>query len=532
VRGGRVTDRRRQSVVFYRWLSMRESMPPRDSTHALTLSGLAVAAVGFALTRYTVLESLRPDASLAVFLIREAPVLVAGFGLTAFGVGLTISSRARWEVRRIAGWCLLGTAGMVLVVALTYAATPLQAVSPQEFRLIANAFVGGALGGTLLGVRSVSLRRHRRGMRRKTDQLTVLNRLLRHELLNKLNVIKGHATAGEESTDGGTRIESWDVVRRNAEAIDEAIEVVGVLTDDGEPRPVSLREHVETAVAAVRHDHPGASVDVDGLSGTEVCGSAHLHVLFERLIEHAVVHDDDPSPTVRVTVDAADRDAVSIRIVGDGPALPAVQQRLVRERVVPESDDPRSGFGLQIANLIVDDVDGDLTVETPVADGRGTALTVRLRRAAAATDQFQITADRLWRGTAAGLVAGVAMGLVTQFVTGNMSVIGVLYGAANVGIGWVTHLYHSVFFALLFVAATVPWVRDDDWRRLVSFGAVYGAILWLVAASVVMPLWLRSVGVATPVPNVRLPSLLNHLLWGGVFGATYAWLLARLSRRG
>lgn len=116
---------------------------------------------------------------------------------------------------------------------------------------------------------------------------------------------------------------------------------------------------------------------------------------------------------------------------------------------------------------------------------------------------------------------------MTQFVAGRMAVIGTLYGVGNVAVGWISHLYHSVFFALVFVAATATWVRDDDARRLVALGTGYGAVLWLVAAGLVMPLWLRAVGIPAPVPNLRLPSLLNHLFWGTVLGGVYAWLRRR-----
>lgn len=70
-------------------------------------------------------------------------------------------------------------------------------------------------------------------------------------------------------------------------------------------------------------------------------------------------------------------------------------------------------------------------------------------------------------------------------------------------------------------------MRDDDFRRFVVFGAGYGALLWFVAAGVVMPLWLRAVGIPAPVPNLGLPSLLNHLFWGVVFGGVYGWLVGR-----
>jgi two-component system OmpR family sensor kinase len=492
----------------------------------LDLGGLVIAAVGFGLTRYTVIESLRPDASLVGFLVSEAPALVAGFGLTAFGVAVAISSRDPGRSRLIAGWCLLGTAGMGGVIALTYAADWPVALSTAESRLIANALVGGAVGGTLTGVRSAATRRHRRDVARQADRLTVLNRLLRHEVLNKVNVVAGYATTGGSTAD--TAPDAWTVVRRHADAIDETIEDVGLLTESSTPQPVALAAKIREAADAVRAEHPEGVVELDSVPEVTVRGVPHLDVLFEHLIENAVVHGDRERPTARVRVETDDPSGVvRVHVVDDGPGLPPAQQRLVRGAVAPEEDDPQVGFGLAIVRLMLDDIGGDLRVETPVADGRGTALTVTLPRSDAPTDPFDIAAGHLRCGVAAGLIAGGAMGLVMQFVAGRMAVVGSLYGVGNVAVGWVTHQYHSVFFALLFVAATASWVRDTDTRRLVALGAGYGAVLWFVAAGLVMPLWLRAVGVPAPLPNLGLSSLLNHLLWGTVFGGVYAWLLGR-----
>lgn len=503
-------------------MSLSDATIPR-----LDVGGLVVAAVGFGLTRYTVLETLRPDVSVVSFLVSEAPVLAAGFGLTAFGVGVAINSRGPAHSRTIAGWCLVGTAGMGAAVALTYAADWPVVLSPSESQLIANALVGGAVGGTLTGVRSAAIRRHRRDVARKADRLTVLNRLLRHEVLNKLNVISGYAATGGGSSDGVTS-DAWSVVRRHAAAIDETIGDVGVLTESPEPQPVDLAANVREAADAVRATHPSGIVKIDTLPDVTVRGSPHLDVLFEHLLENAIVHGDRSPPTVWVRVEADDPSGtVQVHIVDDGPGMPTPQQRLVREDATPDEDDPRMGFGLAIVRLILDDVDGELAVETPVADGRGTALTVTFARSDAPANRFGIAPGRLRCGAVAGVTAGATMGVVTQFVAGRMAVIGALYGVDNVAVGWVSHLYHSVFFALVFVAATATWVHDDDSGRLTALGAGYGAFLWLVAAGVVMPLWLRALGIAAPLPNLGLPSLLNHILWGTVFGGVYALLLRR-----
>jgi len=75
-------------------------------------------------------------------------------------------------------------------------------------------------------------------------------------------------------------------------------------------------------------------------------------------------------------------------------------------------------------------------------------------------------------------------------------VIGSLYGVGSPLAGWVSHLFHSVVFGLLY------------------------------AAGVVMPLWLQFVGIEATVPNTTLPGIVGHVVWGAVLGGLYT-LLAR-----
>jgi hypothetical protein len=47
----------------------------------------------------------------------------------------------------------------------------------------------------------------------------------------------------------------------------------------------------------------------------------------------------------------------------------------------------------------------------------------------------------------------------------------------------------------------------------------------VVAAGVVMPLWLNTVGVAAPVPRIFPAGVAGHLVWAVVLGSVY-WLLS------
>ena len=128
----------------------------------------------------------------------------------------------------------------------------------------------------------------------------------------------------------------------------------------------------------------------------------------------------------------------------------------------------------------------------------------------------------------AGLGAGVVMGLMIQFVMGIMPVIGALYGAEGLVTGWVAHLVHSVVFALVFAAVVSqpPLAKyADSVGPAAGLGLVYGVILWLVAAAIVMPIWMGAVGLPSPgVPNVNPQSLVGHVVFGVLLGSLYAVL--------
>jgi hypothetical protein len=142
-----------------------------------------------------------------------------------------------------------------------------------------------------------------------------------------------------------------------------------------------------------------------------------------------------------------------------------------------------------------------------------------------------------WRaGVVAGLAgAGVMAVLISAMNAPTLAVaIPSLYGLApppNGVAGWAVHLSHGAVFGvgLAAVARFAP-VDLGSVRRCAAVGLAYGVVLWVVAAGLLMPLWLRAVGFPSPppVPNFAPPSLLWHAVFGVVLGAVYPVTVRRL----
>ena len=77
--------------------------------------------------------------------------------------------------------------------------------------------------------------------------------------------------------------------------------------------------------------------------------------------------------------------------------------------------------------------------------------------------------------------------------------------------------------ALIFAAAmTRPGMRRyaRSFGPVVGLGAAYGVVLWIVAAGVVMPVWMGAVGMAAPaIPYLVPMGFVTHLVYGVVLAA-------------
>lgn len=135
-----------------------------------------------------------------------------------------------------------------------------------------------------------------------------------------------------------------------------------------------------------------------------------------------------------------------------------------------------------------------------------------------------------WKGGAvAGLVATAVMGLaisVVQLSTLRVAIAG-LYGfEGNLVAGWVAHLAHGTLFGMIFAGlmADPGLYRISDWVwKSVVAGVVYGFILAIIGAGIIMPIWLGLAGFPTPpsIPNVTTPLLIWHGIYGIVLGSLF-----------
>lgn len=132
-------------------------------------------------------------------------------------------------------------------------------------------------------------------------------------------------------------------------------------------------------------------------------------------------------------------------------------------------------------------------------------------------------------GALAGLIGSALMGVL---MLGAMTpvletAIPAMYGLGpGLSVGFAIHLFHGAVFGLLF-AALLRGTSLGTWAGsqlgATGLGLAYGVLVWLLAAVLLMPVWLGAVGFAgaPAVPNVSTQSLLGHVVFGVATGAAY-----------
>ena len=507
----------------------------------LNYSGFVIAGLAFFLTRFTVTLAL--EGTVQFYLAGVIPLAV-GLGLAALGVALTVADVDPVMVRTTAAWCVIGFGTMLALVALTLLGSApggtgdLSTIRSQTY--LSNVLIGGSVGGTLTGLYASRNRRQRSELRQQANRLVTLNRLLRHEILNAVTAIRGYASVGSRETQDG-----MTVIDERAEHIQQTIEEVKYLTErtgaeGSSGAPHDLGESLRRSIETVGDRHPNASVSVESLpENLHVYTNDRLPVVFTNLLENAIVHGTDDTPTVAVD---ATPTTVSVSIEDEGPGLPESQRSLLETGDIAEFDDPTVGFGLNIVRLLVESYGG--TIDTEVSD-RGTTVTVSLPRVTTdPTDHepnrsdltgVRPAAPHLVVTCLAAIAAGIPYGVASELLGGSVAGIGVFYGTADPVVGWLTHEFHSIVFGFMYVSLLS--LALDRFRNTVGVyvatGLAWGIALWVVAAGFIAPVWLQLVGIPATVPNLSVRLLLTHLAWGVSLAALtflgYRFIVPRLT---
>ncbi|MFB6146209.1 MAG: histidine kinase N-terminal 7TM domain-containing protein [Halobacteriaceae archaeon] len=211
------------------------------------------------------------------------------------------------------------------------------------------------------------------GLVRRQQRLQVLNRILRHNVRNDMNVVSGLASQIRARGDEEVGAMAASVVETTTDLVSisqKAIEVEKMLDQPRRSEVVDVPSLVDEVVDAHASAHPAATLSTDvGVDSVRTDRYLFTSVL-EEVVENAVTHAGD-APAVAVEV-SRDGDRVRATVTDDGPGIPANEVEPIRSG--EETDlEHASSLGLWLVYWGTQSLGGEVEIAT---DGSGSAVTV------------------------------------------------------------------------------------------------------------------------------------------------------------
>jgi PAS domain S-box-containing protein len=217
---------------------------------------------------------------------------------------------------------------------------------------------------------------------RRERHLDVLQRVLRHNLRNDLNIVLGMADMIVENAETSQTREAAATIKQTANGLSrlrhEAKTVERVLGDSATLKSVALEPVVQEVVEACRLRFDEATITVDMPEEMCVIADNQLDILLENLVENAIEHNDVSDPQARIRATATDT-TVTLEVIDNGPGIPAYERQIVtgEKKITPLNHG--SGLGLWLVKWITDTYSGRLEIET--VDRGGSVVRILLDRA-------------------------------------------------------------------------------------------------------------------------------------------------------
>jgi PAS domain S-box-containing protein len=195
------------------------------------------------------------------------------------------------------------------------------------------------------------------------DNLHLLNKVIRHDLRNDLQLIELYADMLDEELDS----EYLDIIR---DSVENAIDLTQsardlstvMMSEEVHLEQQELAQVIGSQMTEQDDAFPEATFELVNIDRATVAADDMLSAVFRNLLKNAVIHNDKQTPTVELSMQQ-DEETVRVFVADNGPGVPEDK----REDIFGEGEkglySDGTGIGLYLVKTLVDRYDGDVWVE-------------------------------------------------------------------------------------------------------------------------------------------------------------------------
>lgn len=228
-------------------------------------------------------------------------------------------------------------------------------------------------------------------MTQPKQRLKVLNRIIRHDMANKLNIVNGYAEslrrAVEIGEEGDVAVSKINNATDSILELSQKIREVDSALDGTVQSSVPLNEAVENSVRRVCSQNQEAEISVNMPESMCVYAGATLENALYELLENSVKHSSQEPPVVSIVVEETNG-VVTIQIEDNGPGLTTRQKQLLNREQQITQVEHATGLGLWFVLWLVDRFDGSLEFEE--REDEGLRVTMQLEAASCGESENEV----------------------------------------------------------------------------------------------------------------------------------------------
>ncbi|MDY6776019.1 MAG: GAF domain-containing protein [Halobacteria archaeon] len=205
------------------------------------------------------------------------------------------------------------------------------------------------------------------------DELALLNRIVRHDIRNDMNLVLGWGDILRDHVDDEGE-EYLETVLSTSEHVVDLTKTARDFVDAVEKeeeidlRPVSLTSVVRETVESRKQTYEEAEFEFGEIPKIEVRANDLLSTVFRNLLNNAVQHNDKETPRVEVSAKEKDEEVV-VSVADNGPGVPDTQKESIFGRGEKGLESEGTGIGLYLVDTLVDEYGGDVWVEDNEPEG-------------------------------------------------------------------------------------------------------------------------------------------------------------------
>lgn len=208
----------------------------------------------------------------------------------------------------------------------------------------------------------------------RRQRIEVLNRILRHNIRNNLDVIRADAELVTDENRAASILETTETLEQLSADARRIETLLG--RSQGERSSTDLGTVVRAVTEDVSENHPAASISFELAHPTLTVDAQLCRFALRNVVENAVVHNDRDEP--RVEIWSTENEAgARVIVADDGPGIPESERSVIETRSESQQSHA-SSLGLWATSWAVQQMGGDISFRD--SDLGGTAVVIELSK--------------------------------------------------------------------------------------------------------------------------------------------------------